>query len=345
MRESIEEIMDKVKERKKGRRKRVPNPQKPISIWSENDIIDNEKTKALVVILNTTGCSWAKESGCTMCGYHNDTNPHIKKEDLYKQLSRVEKRYQNEKYLKIFTSGSYLNSLELPMDFAKGVLELFSGKCRRICVESRIEYITDEWLEWLSELPCQIEIAVGLESSNEMVRNGIINKNISFEEYRKKCMNLKDNNILIKTYLLLKPPFLTEKQGIEDCTRSIEDIIELTHTISINPVNVQNFTLVDHLHFREEYRPPWIHSLAEVFKRSWDLAERKGVRLMSSPSGGGSRRGVHNCGVCDKEYLKLIEGISMKTASIEDLNTIFCTCYNQWIGHLYSQEPLIDLEN
>ena len=53
----------------------------------------------------------------------------------------------------------------------------------------------------------------------------------------------------IKTYLLLKPPFLNEHDAIVDVLKSIKVLNQnsLTDCISINPVIIQKFTLVEYL--------------------------------------------------------------------------------------------------
>ena len=51
---------------------RIQNPKKPVSFWSEKDVLNENITNAFVIIIRTQGCSWALKSGCSMCGYFND---------------------------------------------------------------------------------------------------------------------------------------------------------------------------------------------------------------------------------------------------------------------------------
>jgi radical SAM enzyme (TIGR01210 family) len=59
---------------------------------------------------------------------------------------------------------------------------------------------------------------------------------------------------------------------------------------------------------------------------------------MSAPSGGGSMRGVHNCGKCDEALLKAVEMYSMEgDASV--LGKASCGCRAAWLDYL-EVEPL-----
>lgn len=67
---------------------------------------------------------------------------------------------------------------------------------------------------------------------------------------------------------MLKPLFLSEKQAMEDITRSIDDAAPYADTISINLCNVQKGTLVETLWEKGQYRPPWLWSIIEILQRA-----------------------------------------------------------------------------
>ena len=49
------------------------DPGEIISTWTEKDLLDGKVVDAWVIIFRTRGCYWAHASGCSMCGYVNDT--------------------------------------------------------------------------------------------------------------------------------------------------------------------------------------------------------------------------------------------------------------------------------
>jgi radical SAM enzyme (TIGR01210 family) len=306
--------------------------------------------KALVVVLRTHGCSWARSTnptgGCTMCGYLNDcvsTNIPIQPEDIVYQFRSVVDKFKNTQFniVKIFTSGSFLDDAEVPPEVQENILKICNNSgVENVIFESRPEFVTSEKLEELSTFfPGRIQVAIGLETTNDIVRNHAINKGFQFEDYCNAIQIIKDLDILVKTYLLLKPPFLTEQDSITDVLQSIRELRdkELTDCISINPVNIQKFTVIEYLLNRGDYRPPWLWSVIEVLERGYELLKDTRIRLISQPTAGGSRRGPHNCGNCDKTALQAIKEFSLDN-NPGVFHDLACTCREKW-------KDLLGLEN
>ncbi|MCL2296160.1 MAG: archaeosine biosynthesis radical SAM protein RaSEA [Methanomassiliicoccaceae archaeon] len=299
--------------------------------WKEKDMISGRVSDAMVVIMRTSGCCWAKNGGCTMCGYRQASVSTVTENDLNKQIDEVLSKYKGEPFVKIYTSGSFLDENEIPVPIRQRILSEFSG-CERILFESRPEFVNKEVL---SALPKTVTVALGLESSDPDVLSISIKKGFTPEDSRKAGLLIKSAGLTVRTYLMLKPPFLTESAAIEDTVRSAMFADEFSDEISVNPLNVQRGTYAERLWRAGELRPPWIWSLAEVLKR---LSGNVNARLMSSPSGGGTPRGVHNCGKCDREMLDGIERFSF-SQDVKDLN-VRCDCIKEWQTYLESERIL-----
>ncbi len=319
-------LMDELKESISGIRRMHSKPKDPrryVSQWVEKDLLDGRKENAFVMILRTKGCSWAHSSGCSMCGYINDAaSEEVKEDDLLFQFESAMSKYSGEKIVKIFTSGSFLDEKEVPIKVQDKILDSLSEKAQNIIIESRPEFVKSERVEGRRNL----EVAIGLESATDFVLEHAINKGFRFGDYEKAVKILHENKIKVKTYLLVKPPFLSEKDAISDAVKSTNKIAKYSPTISFNPVNIQKYTLVERLWRRGEYRPPWLWSVVEVLKQTSDLDN---VRLMSSPTGGGTKRGAHNCGICDSKILKAIEEFS-QTQDPKHLEKLHCGCKEIW---------------
>lgn len=311
--------------------KRMPNELE--AAWSENDMAAGETVKAQVIIMRTSGCCWAKagSGGCTMCGYRTASLREVSEADLNAQIDQALSRYRGEPFVKIYTSGSFFDPAEIPVPVRERVFREYRD-CKRILVESRPEFITDELV---AALPKNLTVALGLESSNEEVLKRCINKGFTAEQSREAGMRLKAAGIGVRTYLLLKPPFLTEKNGMEDAINSARFADPFSDEISINPLNIQHGTYVERLWKRGDFRSPWIWSLIEVMKT---LSGTVHSRIMSSPSGGGSQRGVHNCGKCDAEALAAVErfSFSQDPADLE----VACECKLSWKQYLDAEKFL-----
>ncbi|MDX1797451.1 MAG: archaeosine biosynthesis radical SAM protein RaSEA [Candidatus Lokiarchaeia archaeon] len=282
----------------------------PISYWTKKERLRDKIGKEFTIILRSKGCSWASSTngGCSMCGYYLDAvNNRVSSSQLisqfdyafYDKLNEIKKDTYNY-ILKIFNSGSFLDENEISYDFRKHIYENINKveKIKEVVIESRIDYITSEILVELKEgfKKKYLEIAIGLESVNGYIRNNYINKGVLFKDFKSVVKKCKENDIGVKVYLLFKPPFLNEQAAIDDCSYSIKKLINLgVNSISINPTNVQKGTLVEYLWFQNRYRPPWYYSLFKSIRNSVSQEDLNNVRLLSDPSGAGTKRGIHNC--------------------------------------------------
>lgn len=283
---------------------------RPISYWIKNDRLLNEIGKTFTIILRTRGCSWAlsKYGGCSMCGYYLDANnADVPVADLIEQfnyafddkINEIKKDTDNFVF-KLFNSGSFLDEKEIPKKVRTYIYEKISklDKIKEVVIESRVEYITKENLEEISEYfeKKHFEIAIGLETVDDYIRNNYINKGLLFKDFRDALKRCKDMGIGVKVYLLFKPLFLNEQAAIDDCSNSIQILKSLgVNSISINPMNIQKGTLTEYLWFQKRYRPPWFYSLFKCIKKTFDKGGLNNVRILSDPSGAGTKRGIHNC--------------------------------------------------
>jgi len=314
---------------------KIKDPTRPVRCWSEKDVLAGKIIDAFVIIFRTRGCSWALNSGCVMCGYFNDSMwEGVSDEDLLKQFETVMKRYSGEKLVKIFNSGSFLDDTEIKPKVRNEILNKLFETADKVSVESRPEYITDDKLSDIKNIfqSKSFEIGTGLETANDFVREHAINKGFTFDDYKNAADILKKNGCEIKTYVLVKPPFLTEKDSIEDAVNTIEKIKSITDVVSLNPTNIQRNTLVDYLWRRKQYRPAWLWSVVEILKRGKKIAGN--VRIKCDIVGGGGIRGAHNCRKCDSKFLEAISSFSLNQ-DIKIFEDLDCNCYDKWLDQIY----------
>ena len=312
--------------RKKALRKKrdFTNEQliKPVSFWTKPDRLLDEIGKEFTIILRTKGCSWAlgNYGGCSMCGYVQDANiKEVPSHYLIKQFDYALERKlneikdpQNNYILKIFNSGSFFDDSELDiavrMHIYRKIAEIKNIK--EFVIESRVEYITADQLSNLKNnlKNKYIEIGIGLETTNDYIRNHYINKGLVYEQFLKAVELCRKYDIGVRAYLLLKPPFLNEQGAIDDCIDSIRSLISLkVNSISINPLNIQKGSLTEYLWYQNRYRPPWFYSLFKCLKKAIKQEDLKNTRIVSDPSGAGTKRGIHNCLKCDEKMISLLK--------------------------------------
>jgi len=304
-------------------------PDRPTAVWTGKDLLDGKPEPALTIIFQTSGCRW---NNCTMCGYvYDSARAPPSHDDLMKQFEHAMSRCKDEEFIvKIFTSGSFLDDSEIGSSTRIEMLSRLreDDRVKKVIAETRPEYVTDEKLSVAREaLGKKFEVAMGLETSNDVIRKDCINKGFSFSDFTGASEIAKNNDVTVKAYLMQKPPFLSEGIAMSDMINSINDVAPFARTISMNLCNVQKGTLVDEMFLSGDYRPPWLWSAVEALKIGKELA--KGTVIMSDPVGAGSMRGPHNCGKCDNDVAEAIRIFSL-TQDTSVFNNLDCDCKKLW---------------
>ena len=246
------------------------------------------------------------------------------------------KKYSDQEYFKFYTSGSFFDPNEIGIMAQEKILEIAGKNAEKILVESRPEFVSQESLDRAFKYVKKLEIAIGLETANDDIRCKSINKGFKFADFERAAKLARKNGASIRTYLILKPPYISEGDAINDALESIKIAGPLSDVISVNPMNIQNYTVVEGLWKKNLYRPPWLWSLVSILEKANELTN---VRVISAPSGGGSRRGVHNCRKCDKEILPLLDEFSLNQ-NPGVFNGLKCQCREKWLDYL-DVEPYI----
>lgn len=320
-----------------GTKIKVRSPKAPeqyISTWPEADVVDGAPALAQVVVMNSLGCIYEKSAGCSMCGYYTETLPKRPPAEAYiEQIRRaLERKPEGAHTLKIYTSGNFLDEREIQREAQLAIVDLAATAFKRLLVESRPEFVTQERVGPLLGRGVELEIAFGLESANDRVLDETINKGNTAQENRAGAQRARALGARVKSYLLLKPPFMTEGEAIEDATAAAVYAGLFSDTVSLNPMNIHKGTLVERLFYQGAYRPPWLWSVVEVMGRALPKMG-KGARLMSAPTGASTSRGASNCGTCDGRVLEAIAKVSANQdlAAFEGLS---CACQVRWRNEL-----------
>jgi radical SAM enzyme (TIGR01210 family) len=275
----------------------------------------------------------------------------VTSEDLHAQWNEAKRKYNDfdgHSMVKVYTSGSLLEDREIPVDFQETVLTDCHSLGKELIVESRTEQLSDEKLAWASSINPSFTVAIGLEAYDDEVLRFHVNKGFSVASWDRAVERLEKYNLRIKTYLMFKPPFMSEADALDHCVKWIEAVAEKSDEISINPMNIQRGTVIDRLHRHQEYRPPWLWSLVELIQKSHHIVHPKGgmngdadqiSRLIIHPTAGGKIRGSHNCGECDAEVVAAIERYAV-SGSLEEFTGIDCVCKSLWRKELENDRAI-----
>ena len=311
---------------------------RPAHVEIRDDFFRGKNTKRAVVFLLSNGCEWALKSahGCTMCGHiakQARKDQPISTDDFVTQFETAFSSidFDGIPVLNIFNNGSFFNDNELPYEARTTILKLINKnkRIKRLLVESRPEFITQSVLqETKSLIPgTELEIAVGLETTDDIRRSISLNKGFSLRQFTDAANIIRKNNLILRSYILLKPPFFSEKEAILDSIHSIETAFSLgVKTVSLEAMTVQKYTLVEYLYNNNLYQMPWLWSIVEVIKRTAHLGRVIIGLFKFYPSPDSV---PNNCHLCNNKVMDAIIQYN-KTLKPDVFDQLHCECKEDW---------------
>jgi archaeosine synthase beta-subunit len=321
----------------------TPGPHVDYKLLSSFEILpgllDGREVKRIVLAIPTRGCALFRraQGGCLHCGLAGDgiiqTKPSNDEliANFSSQLNNPE--FTGCPVLCLYTPGSFLDEHELDRQVRNEILSLISRKesIRRVVLESLPQFITLPRIREVKEVLSnkEIEIAVGLDSSNDDIRRICIDKSFTNTIFEKACNLLRKNEIFFSAFALLKPPFLSEREAIDDTLHTARYAFERgVAAVSIEPNSVQAHTFTWQLYRRRLYRPPWLWSIIEIIRSLPPGLEIRVGGIVVYPR---AEAVAYNCERCSDEIWQRIRNfnISQDRTIFDDLD---CECKIQW-GH------------
>ncbi len=332
--------------------------QKPASLFTREDYLNGERVQAASITLLPTGCEYAKTGGCTVCGEWSGSNlgELVHAEFHVAQFASACAGLfssRDVQWLRIYQEGSFLNPREVDTDARDIILQLASNirNIKRITIESRAIYLTETVAEQVRACirpSVEIEIGIGLESSNNLVRNVCMGKGTSLASYENAVKTAHSNDIIALAYVLLKPPFMSEKQAIEDAINSVKYAFDIGFDeVYVQAASIHEWSLSELLWEQNLYKLPWLWSVLEVLKNTHHLGKVKigGLEYFPVPATvsqnyiDDSQKEVCHC---SENIWQSIQEYNA-THDIAPLFGLTCTCQDTWksLNQSKSQETAI----
>ncbi|GAH85360.1 unnamed protein product, partial [marine sediment metagenome] len=206
-------------------------------------------------------------------------------------------------------SGSFLNEREVDPKARREILKIIATEknIKVVILETRPEFITQEAVSEIERILSDkvVEIGVGLETKNDDIKEYCLNKGFDTEQYLKKTKLIVDSKLHLLSYVLIKPPFLTEREAIQEAIETAKFAFQHgADVVSFEPVSIQDFTLVHYLYQGKVFRPPWLWSTIEAAKAtvSFGFVRIGGFEFMPIP-----KIFTHNCANCNAEVISAID--------------------------------------
>ena len=142
---------------------------------------------------------------------------------------------------------------------------------RTVIVENHPRLCNGRCADFQQQLGTQLEIALGLETSHAPTL-AKLNKQMTIDDFARSCELLLQAQIRIRAFILLKPPWTSEEQGIVRALESVRFAFDCgVSCCAVIPVRPGN-GIMEQLGQQGLFTPPRLSSLELVMREclSWN---------------------------------------------------------------------------
>ena len=253
------EINDRWIVSRRGKKNAV-DPQKPYAWLVEKELTASGKIEdTAIIFLTNLECSYH----CLMCDlWKNTTDIPVPAGAIPHQIEWALHQMPAAKHLKLYNSGSFFDGRAIPEEDYPGIASLVRN-FETVIVESHPRLINERCVAFRDMLKPELQVAMGLETVNATVLRKL-NKRMTLEDFENSANFLSGMDILSRAFILLRPPFLTESEGIFWAERSLDFAFRAgIECCTVIPVRGGNGAM-DHLKEKGLFASPDIRSLEKV---------------------------------------------------------------------------------
>ncbi len=174
-------------------------------------------------------------------------------------------RLPNARQMKLYNSGSFFDPRAIPPGEYEAIARRLDG-FERVIVECHPALVGDACLRFRDMIRGKLEVAMGLETAHVEILERL-NKRMTIEMFAESARFLRKNDIDLRAFILVKPPFMREEETVEWAVRSLEFSFDCGATVaSLIPTRGGNGAM-EELAASGEFSPPALRTLESTFER------------------------------------------------------------------------------
>lgn len=261
------------------------DPYRPHGFFLERErSASGEVVSSGVILLRNKECPWR----CLMCDlWKAMPTERVPVGAIPQQIDVALEQWRRlgdmPRQVKLYNSGSFFDGEAIPLEDYASVAERVNF-AENVVVESHPRLIGERAARLRDLLRGNLEVAMGLETAHAAVLEKL-NKKFDLAAFAKAAEYLRRERIALRVFVLVKPPFLSEDEGVEWAVKSAAFAFECGATaVSLIPTRAGNGAM-DRLKESGEFSPPKLGSLelaldralalgrGRVFADTWGLEE------------------------------------------------------------------------
>ncbi|MGC2299851.1 MAG: hypothetical protein WA476_13680, partial [Acidobacteriaceae bacterium] len=146
------------------------------------------------------------------------------------QIDYALSRLPAAREIKLYNSGSFFDRKAVPPQDHAAIAARVSG-FERVIVECHPALVGDDCLRFRDRLRGRLEVAMGLETVHPQVLDKL-NKKMTLDQFASAADRLRGNDIDLRVFILVKPPFMAETEALAWAARSLDFAMECGATVA-----------------------------------------------------------------------------------------------------------------
>lgn len=214
---------------------------------------------------------------CLMCDlWQNTLTEPVVKGAIPVQIDFALSRLPPARHIKLYNSANFFDPMSIPVGDYEDIASRLSG-FDSVIVENHPKLATNRVLQFRDRLAAfgvELEVAMGLETIHPEVLPRL-NKQMTLEEFDQAVGFLTGEGIRVRSFVLLRPPFLSDQEGVEWAVKSVRHAFGLGVSVcSVVPVRVGN-GMMEQLQRDGWYAPPSLTAMEQALDQCLDIAEAR----------------------------------------------------------------------
>ncbi len=214
---------------------------------------------------------------CLMCDlWKNTLETSVAVGDIPAQIRWGLDQLPAAQQLKLYNSGNFFDPQAIPPN-DYGEIARLAAPFERLIVECHPRLVGKRFRAFRKMLPIELEVAMGLETVHPEVLPRL-NKGMTLADFAKAVGVLRGERAHVRAFILVRPPFLTDDEGLEWARRSLDYAFTAgVECCTLIPTRAGNGAM-EELARDANFAPPSLAALEQAFE--YGLSLRAGRVLL-----------------------------------------------------------------
>ncbi|MBL8817546.1 MAG: radical SAM protein [Planctomyces sp.] len=218
-----------------------------------------EVENVATIFLTNRECPWK----CLMCDlWKNTTQSTVPLGAIPAQIEFALNELPKASSVKLYNSGNFFDRNAVP-EVDRGRIAELIREFRTVIVENHPKLCGPEIGRFQDLIGTQLEVAMGLETSDPATL-ARLNKQMTIDDFAGACKILRQLGVQIRAFVLLRPPGVSEGDGIQQAIESVRFAFDQgVSCCAVIPTRSGN-GILDRLEQSNWFKSPTLSSLEAV---------------------------------------------------------------------------------